>query len=79
LSRGGTDPWGSLASAHAGSVVEFDVDSGLGVVADTAGCHYPFHCTAIADGTRAIGIGQAVRFTVAPGHGGRLEARDLTS
>ena len=79
MSAGGTDPWGSLVSAREGRVVEFDAEAGLGVVADTAGRRYPFHCTAIADGTRTIGIGQMVRFTVAPAHGGRLEARDLTS
>jgi cold shock CspA family protein len=79
LSAGGTDPWGSLVSAREGRVVEFDAEAGLGVVADAAGRRYPFHCTAIADGTRTIGIGQMVRFMVAPAHGGRLEARDLTS
>ena len=79
MNRGATDPWGSLTSAHAGSVVEFDAEAGRGVVADAEGRQYPFHCTAIADGTRTIGIGQAVRFVVVPGHGGRLEARDLTS
>ena len=76
--RAEVDPWGSLAAAHDGAVVEFDVDAGLGVVEDIAGRRYPFHCTAIADGTRSIEDGAAVRFFVAPGHGGRLEARDLT-
>ncbi|MGP8163701.1 MAG: hypothetical protein ACLQAN_08040 [Acidimicrobiales bacterium] len=72
------DAWGSLTAAHEGRVVEFDVDVGLGAVVDSAGRRYPFHCTAIADGTRRIEVGRAVRFVVAPGHGGRLEARDLT-
>jgi len=72
------DPWGSLVAAHDGAVVEFAADAGLGVVEDSAGRRYPFHCTAIADGTRSIEVGAAVRFSVAPGHGGRLEARDLT-
>ena len=76
--RAEVDPWGSLVAAHDGAVVEFDADAGLGVVEDIAGRRYPFHCTAIADGTRSIGVGAAVRFFVAPGHGGRLEARDLT-
>jgi cold shock CspA family protein len=71
------DPWGSLVAAHEGRVVEFDADRGLGAVVDADGRRYPFHCTAIADGTRTIRVGTAVRFAVAPGHGGRLEARDL--
>jgi cold shock CspA family protein len=71
------DPWGSLADTHRGRVVEFDDAAGLGVVVDSDGRRYPFHCTSIADGTRTIAVGAAVRFAVAPGHGGRLEARDL--
>jgi len=76
--RTAPDPWGSLGAAHEGRVVEFDADSGLGAVVDAAGRRYPFHCTEIADGTRQIDVGTAVRFAVAPGHRGRLEARDLT-
>jgi cold shock CspA family protein len=37
----------------------------------------PFHCTAIADGTRRIAVGTAVAFVVAPGTLGRLEARGI--
>ena len=72
-----SDPWGSLVCPHEGRVVAFDGDAGLGVVVDAAGLRYPFHCTAIADGTRTIAVGTAVHFAVVPGHGGRLEARDL--
>jgi len=79
LTRRARDHWGSLTSAHGGAVVEFDTDSGLGAVVDTDGRRYPFHCTSIADGTRAIEVGKAVRFTVAAGAAGRLEARDLTA
>jgi cold shock CspA family protein len=75
--RPALDPWGSLADSRRGCVVEFDDAAGLGVVVDSDGRRYPFHCTAIADGTRAIAVGTAVRFVVAPGHRGRLEARDL--
>jgi hypothetical protein len=33
-----------------------------------------FHCTQIADGSRSIAIGTAVRFRLEPGHLGRWEA-----
>ena len=37
----------------------------------------PFHCTAIADGSRTIAVGQAVRFSVVPGNLGRWEATQI--
>lgn len=77
MPRPALDPWRSLADSRRGCVVEFDDAAGLGVVVDSDGRRYPFHCTSIADGTRAIAVGTAVRFVVAPGHRGRLEARDL--
>jgi hypothetical protein len=43
------------------------------VVADD-GRRYPFHCTQLADGTRTVPEGAAVRFEVGPGHLGRWEA-----
>jgi cold shock CspA family protein len=59
-----------------GTVSAFDKESGLGEITnDTA--VYPFHCTAIADGTRDIEVGKAVTFTIAAGHLGRLEAMDI--
>ena len=60
-----------------GSVVEFDNDRGLGVVHASDESRYPFHCTAIADGTRTIEEGSKVVFTVAAKHLGRLEATDI--
>lgn len=60
-----------------GTVVEFDEARGLGhIVADGTG--YPFHCTAIADGTRTIEVGASVAFEVRPGGLGRWEATALT-
>jgi hypothetical protein len=54
----------------------FDADRGTGeVVAD--GLTLPFHCTAIADGSRQIDPGTAVAFVIVPGRMGRLEAREL--
>jgi len=57
-----------------GSVVEFDEHRGLGTIVDADGVRYPFHCTQIADGTRRVDKGAAVRFTVRPGGLGRWEA-----
>ena len=58
-------------------MTEFDEARGLGTVDGDDGHRYPFHCTAIADGSRTIAVGTEVRFTVAPGHRGRYEARSL--
>jgi cold shock CspA family protein len=51
----------------------------LGTVGVDGGADYAFHATAIADGTRRIDVGAAVTFTLAPGHGGRCEARSVVS
>lgn len=56
-----------------GVVTEFDEHRGLGTV-EADGQRYPFHCTAIADGTRTIDVGAEVSFAVVPGLGGRWEA-----
>ena len=58
-----------------GVVEEFDEPRGLGVIAGDDGRRYPFHCTAIADGSRRIPVGSRVVFATAPGHLGRFEAR----
>ena len=65
------------AGPRLGRVASFDAARGLGTVEDDAGTTYGFHATAIAGGTRRIDVGVAVTFTVAPGHGGRCEARSL--
>lgn len=57
-----------------GVVTTFDDERGLGEVTAEDGAIYPFHCTAIADGTRTIEVGTAVRFDVVPGRMGRWEA-----
>jgi CspA family cold shock protein len=59
---------------HDGVVASFDDPRGLGVVRGDDGDEYPFHCTAIADGTRTIDDGARVRFEVVAGHMGRWEA-----
>ena len=60
-----------------GTVLEFDEHVGLGLVEAEDGTRLLFHCTAIADGTRTVGIGTAVRFDVAPGNRGVWEAAGL--
>lgn len=42
------------------------------------GGEHPFHCTAIADGSREIHPGTTVAFVLVPGHGGRFEASTVT-
>lgn len=39
---------------------------------------FPFHCTAIADGTRRIEPGSDVAFVALPSVGGAFEARFVT-
>lgn len=60
-----------------GEVAAFDEPRGLGVVRAYGGGELPFHCTAIADGTRTIAVGARVRFRVVPGRLGRWEADQL--
>ena len=61
-----------------GTVVEFDDPRGIGIVRDAAGHEYPFHCTAVADGSRTIPVGVTVRYVVRAGHLGRYEAREIS-
>jgi cold shock CspA family protein len=63
--------------AVAGTVMSFDADRGVGVVADQDGRELFFHCTAITDGSRQVEAGRAVSFVVGPGHRGLLEARSV--
>lgn len=75
---------GSVPAARAvgravgrGTVTAFDVERGLGVVTDEEARAWPFHCTAIADGSRTIDVGTPVVFRPVPGHLGRTEAGDV--
>ena len=61
-----------------GTVTEFDDPRGLGTVNAEDGTAYPFHCTAIADGSRTIEVGTAVTFEVVPGRMGRWEGSQLS-
>ena len=60
-----------------GVISDFDEPRGLGTIRSSTGEELPFHCTAIADGSRTIDVGAAVTFSVAPGHLGRYEAVHL--
>ena len=60
-----------------GLVVAFDYDAGLGVLHADGGDEVGFHCTAIADGTRTIGVGAPVNFTLGLAHLGGVEARNI--
>ncbi len=64
--------------AEPGRVASFDVDAGLGVITGADGRSFPFHCTAITDGTRRIDEGRAVIFAVGAGGPGRWEAIAVT-
>lgn len=57
-----------------GVVTAFDDPRGLGSIRRDDGTDYPFHCTAVADGSRSIAIGSAVSFSVSAGRMGRWEA-----
>lgn len=56
-----------------GTVASFDEARGLGEV-EAEGVRYPFHCTAILDGTRTIAVGREVTFALRPAGLGRWEA-----
>jgi cold shock CspA family protein len=60
-----------------GTVSAFDDPRGLGEVTAEDGATFPFHCTAIADGSRTIQVGAAVTFELAAGPMGRWEARRI--
>jgi cold shock CspA family protein len=60
-----------------GVVEAFDEARGLGTIHASSGTELPFHCTAIADGSRTIEVGKQVRFRVLPGLMGTWEATEI--
>ena len=62
-----------------GRVVDYDDHRGWGHLLTPDGRHLFFHCTAIADGTRTISVGERVRFQITPGPAGRWEATHVES
>ncbi len=67
----------AVRGARRGVVAEFDDHAGLGTIRDHDGSSLPFHCTAIADGTRTIAAGTDVTFQIVPGRVGRWEATQV--
>ncbi|MFN8037954.1 MAG: cold shock domain-containing protein [Acidimicrobiales bacterium] len=67
----------ATSRAARGTVRAFDDEAGLGEVVADDGVTYLVHCTAIADGSRTIAAGTAVRFSVVAGRQGRWEATDV--
>jgi cold shock CspA family protein len=63
-----------LIGRRRGRVRTFDERRGLGEIESDEGTAFPFHCTAIADGTRRITPGTPVEFDVVAGLPGRWEA-----
>lgn len=59
-----------------GTVTEFDEYVALGVITDSDGRTWPFHCVSIADGTRTIAVGAHVQFETA-WRVARVEAVDI--
>ena len=47
---------------RAGIVVSFDAHMGLGEIETADAARHPFHCIAIADGSRTIEVGARVSF-----------------
>ena len=66
------------AGLRQGEVRAFDEHVGLGQIGADAAEMVGFHCIAIADGSRRIEVGTAVRYRLVPGLHGRWEAADIT-
>ena len=60
----------------AGTVIAFAEPRGIGAI-ESEGERYPFHCTQIDDGTRAIRVGATVEFDIVPGRLGDWEAAHI--
>ena len=64
-----------MNAQYSGRVAEYDDHRGRGEIEVGGGdFRFPFHCTAIADGTRTIAEGTPVRFRLVIGPLGALEA-----
>lgn len=55
----------------------FDSHRGWGRLRDEEGQTFSFHCTAVADGSRHVEVGQRLSFSVVAGDRGRWEATAL--
>ena len=67
-----------MKTVYSGQVATFDDHVGRGEIEAGGGMRFPFHCTAIADGTRTVAPDTVVRFRLVPGPLGALEAIGIT-
>lgn len=67
-----------MAKLYLGTVTAFDAERGIGSVTKPGSGTWPFHCTAISDGSRTIAVGAPVVFLIGAGHLGKEEARVVT-
>jgi cold shock CspA family protein len=63
-----------VRAQYSGRVAAYDDRRGRGEIEARGGMRFPFHCTAIADGSRTITEGAPVRFRLVIGPLGALEA-----
>jgi cold shock CspA family protein len=56
-----------MRAQYSGRVAEFDDHRGRGEIEARGGLRFPFHCTAIADGSRTIAEGAPVQFRLVIG------------
>jgi hypothetical protein len=67
-----------VKARYSGEVAEFDEHAGRGRVEARGGLRFPFHCTAIADGSRTIAVGTPVSFRLVLGPLGAVEATGVS-
>lgn len=68
-----------MKALYSGRIATFDEFAGRGEIEARGGMHFPFHCTAIADGSRAVAADAPVKFRLVPGPLGALEATAITA
>ena len=68
-----------MKAHYSGAIATFDDHRGRGEIEAHGGLRFPFHCTAIADGSRTIAEGTPVRFRLVIGPLGALEAAAVTT
>jgi cold shock CspA family protein len=67
-----------MKATYSGRVATFDEFVGRGEIEARGGLRFPFHCTAITDGSRSIAPDTPVKFRIVPGPLGALEATRIT-
>jgi cold shock CspA family protein len=67
-----------VKARYSGQVATYDDHAGRGRIEARGGMQFPFHCTAIADGSRTIAPGTPVQFRLVLGPLGGLEATAVT-